>query len=133
MAAVAYTDYYYFVYAAVFATLLCAGTMCRVDVVPRERRASWLNRVLLGAALAVALVAVAVQISGGGVWHLGGLRISLRTGTNAGGQAGVSFVEATGARLSDRDGSRRLYQIDYRSAGDRSCVVLVASSTCVRS
>ena len=82
LAAVAYADYYYFVYALVFALLVVVSRIVEIDLDPRRSRVTRVDWVLLAlAAIAIAL-AVLVWSSGGGVWQIGPLRVSLRTGTN---------------------------------------------------
>ena len=82
LAAVAYADYYYFVYAMVLALLLCAQRASGLDLVPYQPRRMKLDAVLLGVAAAAGAVAGAVYASGGFVWYVGGTRISLTTGNN---------------------------------------------------
>ena len=66
LAAVVYTDYYYFVYALIFVAAAVIGVACTVDLVRRESRASALDYVLmLGVLLAIA-AALIVHVSGGG-------------------------------------------------------------------
>jgi hypothetical protein len=82
LALVAYADYYYFVYAMVFALLVLAGLAWEIDLVPRASRRTRLDRVVLALALVALGVSVIVTVSGGGVWQVGSIRILLKTGTN---------------------------------------------------
>lgn len=84
LAAVAFTDYYYFVYAAVFTVCVLASR----GLDPRVRAtSSWMaqtaiDRWLLAVAGVCAGLAVVVALTGGGVVTLGPIRLSLRTATN---------------------------------------------------
>jgi hypothetical protein len=84
VAATAYVEYYYVVYAAALAVLLaCARITCaswRVSIDGGIQR-----RVLLAIAAGAALgclVAIAITLSGGFVFNIGGLSVSLKSGHN---------------------------------------------------
>ena len=92
LAAVAYADYYYFVYALVFALLVVVSRIVELDLGPRRSRVTRLDSILLAlAAIAIALT-VLVWWSGGGVWRIGPLRVSLTTGTNVRAVATALFL-----------------------------------------
>jgi hypothetical protein len=82
LALVAYADYYYFVYALVFALLALAGTASAIDLVPRASRRTRVDRMLIAFALLAIGASLVITMSGGGVWQVGAIRISLKTGTN---------------------------------------------------
>lgn len=82
LAAVAYADYYYFIYAAVLALLTALTRAAALDVVAHRPRWTRTDGLLLVLAAIAATTALAVGASGGGVWHLAGVRISLTTGMN---------------------------------------------------
>ena len=82
LAAVAYSDYYYFVYALAFAGLALLSQALNIDLVRRQPRRSRLDIALLIVAGVATLVAVGVHLSGGGVLSVGPLQVSLRNGTN---------------------------------------------------
>ena len=92
LAAVAYADYYYFVYAMVLALLLCAQRASGLDVVPYQPRRTRLDAVLLGVAATAGAIAAAVHVSGGGVWYVGGTRVSLTSGINVRAVAAAALV-----------------------------------------
>jgi hypothetical protein len=82
LAAVAYVDYYYFVYALVFAATALVCQWSGLDLVPRTAHRSRTDLVLLVLAATAAGVAVLIHVSGGPAWTLGPVRVSLRCGTN---------------------------------------------------
>jgi hypothetical protein len=86
---VAYTDYYYALFACVFATCVLAYRWLRATwktAGTRGRRDSGtrglVDRLLIGAALALATIAIGIAITGGGVITIGHTRISATTGYN---------------------------------------------------
>jgi hypothetical protein len=82
LAAVAYSDYYYFVYALAFAGLAWICQALNADLIRRQPRRGRLDATLLIVAGVAALVAVTVHVSGGGVLSIGPLQVSIRNGTN---------------------------------------------------
>jgi hypothetical protein len=82
LALVAYGDYYYFVYALVFAALTLAGRTVELDLVPIRRAWTRVDTAVLALALLATALTIIVKVTGGGVWHVGPLAVSMRTGTN---------------------------------------------------
>lgn len=82
LAAVAYNDYYYFVYAAVFAFTALLCRWLSVDLTSRTAPWTRTDTVLIAMAAVAASVALLIHVSGGLVWTTGSLRLSLRSGTN---------------------------------------------------
>ena len=82
LAAVAYADYYYFVYALCVAVMAVCARIGDVDVVPRRDRVTRIDATLIGLALIAMSLSLFISVTGGGIWHLGPLRVSLTTGTN---------------------------------------------------
>ena len=82
LAAVAYVDYYYFVYGLVFAGTALVCQWSGLDLAPRAAHRSRTDIVLLVVAAAAAGIAVLIHVTGGLVWTLGPVRVSLRSGTN---------------------------------------------------
>ena len=84
LAAVAYTDYYFFVYSCVF--VLCVLFYRWVNPTlststGREPQRGW-DRTLLAIAVGAGTLAAVIGLTGGFVLESGSIRISLRTGTN---------------------------------------------------
>jgi hypothetical protein len=82
LGAIAYVDYYYFVYAALLACLL--GATAGLHPKRRERPAGGRPLAqgigtLMGVALVAAVVAGIVRATGGGAWHIAGRAVSMRT------------------------------------------------------
>jgi hypothetical protein len=82
LGAIAYVDYYYFVYAVLLACLLAVTAGLR----PQRREKPAGGRLvaqgimtLIGVALVAAAVAGIVRATGGGVWHIAGRVVSMRT------------------------------------------------------
>lgn len=82
LAAVAYVDYYYFVYALVFAGTALVCLWSGLDLAPRIPHRTRIDLVLLLLAAVAAGIAVLIHVSGGLVWTAGPIRLSLRSGTN---------------------------------------------------
>lgn len=82
LGAIAYVDYYYFVFGAVLAPLVVTLTVRDISV--ERRPVTRLRRAVIVGALAIAILAaslaLAIHLTGGGAVSLGGRRISL-TGT----------------------------------------------------
>lgn len=92
-AAVAYTDYYYFVYACVFLVCVLVHRLLAPAVITAPRRPlGRLDAALLVVAGGAALVALLVWWTGGFVIRPGGVRISLTTGTNVRALACAAFL-----------------------------------------
>jgi hypothetical protein len=81
---IAYVDYYYFIYAWLLALLLTVhpllGLRRAADVPPRFVRAA--ASILLGLASIGAGAALLVAMTGGGVWRVGGVAISMLSAWN---------------------------------------------------
>jgi hypothetical protein len=92
LALVAYVDYYYFIYAAVFAALAAALRAFRLDLVPHMPRRTRLDTALLVVAALGAVVTLAIAVTGGIVWQFGPIRVSLRSGINVRAVATAAFL-----------------------------------------
>lgn len=84
LAAVAYTDYYYVVYLLVFVMCATAWRLIRLEWPPTTepvRRTSF-DRVLAGIVGASVIIAIAIRLTGGRVFHAGIFTISVTTSFN---------------------------------------------------
>jgi hypothetical protein len=82
LGAIAYVDYYYFVYAALLTLVLAVSGglhLQRREVTAGGRRLAQAIATLIGVALAAAAVAAMVRATGGGIWRVDGRAISMRT------------------------------------------------------
>jgi hypothetical protein len=82
LAVVAYTDYTYFVYALIFALIATAGTLLGIDLRSRQSLRTRTDTVLIALAAVAVGLSVLVAMSGGAVWHVGPLPVSLKSGIN---------------------------------------------------
>jgi hypothetical protein len=123
LAVVAYADYYYFVYALVFALIATGGTLLEADLVPRPSTRTRLDTILLTLAVIAIGLNVLVAASGGAVWQVGPLRVSLKTGTNVRAVATALLLwwlwrrrrwRMTSSQPSPRLRWAKLRQIDWR-------------------
>jgi hypothetical protein len=83
-AAIAYSDYYYVVYAGAFTGCVFAWRWWSADVqtAPVRRPQTALDIVLLLAIAGALLINIVVAVTGGGVFTIGSQRVSLTTGLN---------------------------------------------------
>jgi hypothetical protein len=84
LAAVAYNDYYYFIYACAFLACALADRWLGlgVRIAPARIPVSRLDHLFIGVALAAAVAAILIAITGGTVLTLGSMRVSLTRGAN---------------------------------------------------
>jgi len=103
LAAIAYIDYYYAVYAAVLVGIIFAAHLCRIDwnrgTGIRARRAIRALAVAIAVAL---LIAVIVWTTGGTVLHLGRATISMRSPANLLAAAWLLALAAAGVFIASR-------------------------------
>ena len=94
MAAVAYTDYYYFVYLAVFVACVLAHRWVGPSMHAASSRLpqSAFDRALLAIALVATGAALWAAITGGAAIQAGPVRLSLRSGTNVRAIATALFL-----------------------------------------
>lgn len=85
LGAVAYIDYYYFVYACLLVGLLaltsCTSVLLRPSPIARRATALSMRGLAIVAGMALAAAAL-IALSGGSVWRLGGRTISVRSVRN---------------------------------------------------
>ena len=98
-AATLWSDYYYFVYATLFAFVWLIVSARDVAVAWRVARRPALARGLLAAAALAVGVAIAIAVSGGIVFALGPLHVSARNARNPTSIAGVLLLLWTVSRL----------------------------------
>jgi hypothetical protein len=82
LAAVAYTDYYYFVYCLVFALLYVPRSSVAVSLSRHAPRRWSTESVLLGLFLAALATAAAISVTGGWTLDIEGVHISMKRPTN---------------------------------------------------
>lgn len=104
LGAIAYVDYYYFVFGMVLAPLLLASSLWRVTLAPTPltRLRRWLVRGALPLAIGAGVIAVAIQLTGGGQLMLAGRRVSLTGTFNLRLGAWIAVVIAAWAWLAPR-------------------------------
>lgn len=83
LAVVAYTDYYYLIYAGVLVVIVVVARWIQIDVrrIAAGRR-TFLDNLLLTLGLVAVATSIWVARTGGGVFHIGSMRVSLTTGFN---------------------------------------------------
>lgn len=76
LAAAAYTDYYYLLYAVLATGIWTAGARWHIGVGRRAAGPPWIRRILAVLAIGIALLATAILATGGFVLEAGGARLS---------------------------------------------------------
>jgi len=111
LAAIAWIEYYYAVYAIVLVAVLLVAHVCRTTWLPAPR---WLARVhgVLSVPVAIALlVAIVVAVTGGTMVQVAGSRISLRSAGNPIAAAWLLMLVAAGLTIA----ARARLQVNRRS------------------
>ena len=130
LAAVAYTDYYYVVYLVAFAAIVLIRRAVALSVTraPR-RRFGWVDGVLTVLAFAMAVVAIWIAFTGGGVVRIGNATVSMTSGFNLRIGAWLLFFVILWRRIRPRLGLRR--RVGAAPARDLVTAVIVVTSTAI--
>jgi hypothetical protein len=108
LGAIAYVDYYYFVYAGLLTLVLVVSNglhLQRRGGTAGGRRLAQAIATLIGVALAAAAVAATIRATGGGIWRVGARAVSMRT---ASGPLAISWLSGMFALVTWLFRSRRI-------------------------
>ena len=135
LAAIAYTDYYYLVYALLFAVCVIALRRVRIrwerQAAPiasawaSTRSWTWIDSALIVLLAIAVVIHVAISMTDGFTWQLGGSRISMRSGLNVRTVAWVLALIVVWRRVRVRPHIARMRGSFVRDAGLLAVALIV--------